>query len=58
MEVYIMTNANKIRQMTNDELISFLFNLQLESYVAGGFENEELIRTEDEWEKWLNQDSI
>lgn len=53
-----MTNANKIRQMTNDELISFLFNLQLESYVAGGFENEELIRTEDEWEKWLNQDSI
>lgn len=52
------TNADKIRLMTNDELISFLFNLQLESYVAGNFENEELIRTEDEWEEWLNQDSV
>lgn len=48
-----MTKGDKIRKMSNEDLAGFLFELQLESFVAGEQEKDVLIKTEKEWLDWL-----
>lgn len=46
-----MTNADRIRAMTDEELASKLFDLSWDSCSAG------YIMTETEWLQWLKQES-
>lgn len=47
-----MNNLERLKSMSDDELLAFLYNLELEAYAAGTFEDESLINTEEEWRKW------